>query len=871
MTHLRAGVSVLLLLYFFTVANVKTQTISCPEGCFCTETRNAKTIPGDGLGLKINCHPTIDTEKGKFNVQLPPNTVQLDLAKYELRVIESSTFRGLAALQKLDLQNNYITTIEDGAFVHLSKLEVLDLSMNSLKTVGSRTFAGLESLVKLKLTDNNVRTVEAGAFEGLPRLSKLDLSSNQLICDCHLSPFLKFIQDRPNVLANSAKTTCALPMDLVDAQVKKLDPSSLKCDSGGGGFLGQGQPLDNFQSTLKITPQDDQIVLEGDPLVLQCSSSEISDENEIEWYIDLVRISHSSSDVISIEETTLPDFKISTLKFRRMETAFKGSLSCSDKTARSPFVLVEVLAKDAPVCQPISLVTSRGNYVWGGAIGDVVLTQDCEQNMPQGGGDRRRGWTRDPPQASLQCRSTGEWSASVNVSSCAHVSHVTSTLYKFASMNTSHFHSAISALSQSARQLLNFTRGPQQFQNSMDLVYFTQAIENYLPYLSKSKEVGHYLVDMVSNVIGTDQDLLAEAQIDSLVCKRLLAIVANVSGVLPMFRHPSQKLPVETYDTSMSNFNGLTCTWYNSVTTDKYRHQPQNRVFHCSQNNRTSLSSDKIILASIVLPRSLQTQLVQQISTSSSSSQFGLKFMFTAFSNASLFPSTIESPDFESVDSVIIGGQALSTSAPQLIANLEEDPIYVMIRTKHPDVAEPVVWDPYMNGGFGSWSPSHCKVVSRSDDLIWFRTTRLGFYGLRVPRSDGDPIKQFRYIISVLPNFTEKIINCLYFFQGISVAPSSDLRRELHSHDISDHYNDDLHGQLQHYRIVGRSQACLAEQLVNLLRPDLLLHFWSLSDQLGRTLSSRRHGNALLNHVQPFLDPGRHRRDQPGDQTKTSP
>ena len=39
----------------------------------------------------------------------------------------------------------------------------------------------------------------------------------------------------------------------------------------------------------------------------------------------------------------------------------------------------------------------------------------------------------------------------------------------------------------------------------MDVVYFSQAVENYLPYLTESNEVGHHMMDMVANILGKSQ------------------------------------------------------------------------------------------------------------------------------------------------------------------------------------------------------------------------------------------------------------------------------------------------------------------------------------------------------------------------------
>ena len=94
--------SLIWLLFNFLLASGSTH-VDCPSACFC-DSKNAEQIPG-GVGLKINCHPTLGASD-TFNIKLPSNTIQLDLAKYGLREIKSDTFSGLVYLQKLDLQGN---------------------------------------------------------------------------------------------------------------------------------------------------------------------------------------------------------------------------------------------------------------------------------------------------------------------------------------------------------------------------------------------------------------------------------------------------------------------------------------------------------------------------------------------------------------------------------------------------------------------------------------------------------------------------------------------------------------------------------------------------------------------------------------------
>ena len=114
--------------------------------------------------------------------------------------------------------------------------------------------------------------------------------------------------------------------------------------------------------------------------------------------------------------------------------------------------------------------TSRGDYTFGTAIGGHTVQQPCEK-IAEG---RLFGF------AYLLCRESGEWAATVNTSQCAYTSTVTDTLHKFAAMNMTF---TPRTLMESARQFLNFTADPAVFKDEMDLVYFSHAVENYLPYL----------------------------------------------------------------------------------------------------------------------------------------------------------------------------------------------------------------------------------------------------------------------------------------------------------------------------------------------------------------------------------------------------
>lgn len=281
-------------------------------------------------------------------------------------------------------------------------------------------------------------------------------------------------------------------------------------------------------------------------------------------------------------------------------------------------------------------------------------------------------------------------------------------------------------------------------------------MENYLPYLRQSNDVGHYMMDMIANTLGVSPRLMGEAQRHGLACRRLLNVMDNITAVAaPAFVHHSEALAIETHHLKpMMRFDGRSCSWYSTETDyDRYqRYSPmKQRVFHCAQTvNKTSplklSSSDKQVLASVIVPKSLYNLIDPQPSSSSfSPAADAVRLMFVAFSNSSLFPTTVESSSHEAVNSFVIGSQLLGSKR---YLNLT-DPIIVSISFSaasslmSQDAVQPVWWDQYANGGYGAWNPDYCQVLNHGDHdhLITFSCSRLGYYGLRIQRSEDDPLR----------------------------------------------------------------------------------------------------------------------------------
>ena len=254
------------------------------DGCFCDK-RPFSSIPG-GYGRKIKCHPI--KNKSTFPTNLPATTFHLDLSNNGLAgELNADSLSNLRYLQKLDLQGNDISAIEEKAFLSTPNLEMLDLSRNQLRSIKSDVFSGLGKLEKLRLNDNQIQTIEEGSFNDLKVLKRLELSDNSLVCDCSLSWFIKWMDTNSNLFGNSLKLKCALPIKLADVHLRKIDPEDLKCNTNklrNNLIRENGQLRKNLEvgrtngnvktqvGMLEILPIHQQTVFGGDSLKLTCKA-----------------------------------------------------------------------------------------------------------------------------------------------------------------------------------------------------------------------------------------------------------------------------------------------------------------------------------------------------------------------------------------------------------------------------------------------------------------------------------------------------------------------------------------------------------------------------------------------------------------------
>ncbi|KAG7255799.1 LOW QUALITY PROTEIN: hypothetical protein CRUP_027065 [Coryphaenoides rupestris] len=172
----------LLALQLLVVAGlVRAQT--CPSVCSCSNQfskvictrRGLRDVP-DGISTNTRYLNLQENLIQVIKLQAPaapgdPAAEQESHSQHRTR-----SLNGLASLNTLELFDNRLTTIPNGAFEYLSKLKELWLRNNPIESIPSYAFNRVPSLRRLDLGElKRLTYISEGAFEGLSNLRYLNL------------------------------------------------------------------------------------------------------------------------------------------------------------------------------------------------------------------------------------------------------------------------------------------------------------------------------------------------------------------------------------------------------------------------------------------------------------------------------------------------------------------------------------------------------------------------------------------------------------------------------------------------------------------------------------------------------------------------
>uniref|UniRef100_A0A4W5NH50 Slit homolog 3 (Drosophila) n=1 Tax=Hucho hucho TaxID=62062 RepID=A0A4W5NH50_9TELE len=212
------------------------QDLVCPEKCRCE-------------GTVVDCS---NLKLTKLPPHLPEHTTDLRLNDNEISILEAAgTFKKLPNLKKINLSNNKLRDIREGAFDGaggvlevlltgnklqalqgrmfrgLTGLKTLMLRSNQIGCVDNTTFTGLSSVRLLSLYDNRISTIAPGAFTTLHSLSTINLLSNPYVCDCHLA-WLGLWLKKTRVVSGNPR--CQKPAFLKEIPIQDVANPDFTCD-----------------------------------------------------------------------------------------------------------------------------------------------------------------------------------------------------------------------------------------------------------------------------------------------------------------------------------------------------------------------------------------------------------------------------------------------------------------------------------------------------------------------------------------------------------------------------------------------------------------------------------------------------------------
>ncbi|NXA87627.1 TLR4 protein, partial [Melanocharis versteri] len=184
--------------------------------------------------------------------------IYLDISHTKTEVKSQCTFCGLNSLQVLKMAGN---SFEDNKlannFKNLSRLHTLDISSCKLEHVDQSTFDALSELEELNISNNKLLTFDPGVYQPLQALRVLDFSRNQLTvlldsareilpdslllldisqnlfdCSCVYLDFLKWIQEKQELLQNRELMLCHTPSYVANVSLPSFDLSSCYVNAG---------------------------------------------------------------------------------------------------------------------------------------------------------------------------------------------------------------------------------------------------------------------------------------------------------------------------------------------------------------------------------------------------------------------------------------------------------------------------------------------------------------------------------------------------------------------------------------------------------------------------------------------------------------
>ncbi|KAK0155933.1 Adhesion G protein-coupled receptor A2 [Merluccius polli] len=659
-------------------------------------------------------------------------------------------------LYQRDLKHNLISTIMPGAFQGLSELRKLDLSNNRIGCLTADMFQGLANLTKLNLSGNIISTLDPGVFQELPSLKLVNFNSDFLSCDCGLRWVPGFFRTSSPRLGD--ETLCAHPRSLRGKPLRGLRENQLNCE----GSL--------ELHTLSLLPSQRQVVFRGDRLPFHCTAALVDKITTLHWRHNGLLVTSDPEMGVQLEESAVHDctFITSELILFNVHVEASGEWECVVTTGRgniSRTVEIVVLENSTSFCPEEKVVNNRGEFRWPRTLAGIMSHQYCLQlrypSLPLEGDMEQK-------KASRYCDRAGKWREG-DYTNCHYTNGITRVLHTFIlrPINTSNAMTV-------AHQVRSYTLEAAGFTDSVDVLYVAQMMEKFMEYVTQLRELSEVLVEMGSNLMQVDDQILAHAQREKRACSSLVYSLETLAW--PQLHSHAQDLSMVSRNIVMeahlirpAHFTGITCTAYqrrevpgSSMGLDGSEfNRDQDLSFRCSTgSHNTSLNSfplkNSIALASVTLPASLFPP----------DAPTDCKLQLVAFRTGCFFPllgnSSVAGEHF----------RRRTVNTPVIFVGLEgcsmwnhSEPIWVSLRHLSPGT-DPVAaqWSLKALEKQGGWSQDGCQLAHSDSSTSTLRCTVLSNYAVlqEVPDFPNPSSISVRILHPVVYACTAVLLLCLF-------------------------------------------------------------------------------------------------------------
>ncbi|CAH2046820.1 unnamed protein product, partial [Iphiclides podalirius] len=581
----------------------------CPSLCSCKGNKSidgsaVELQPDEPLKLKCGGSPAQITELKEIDLsKLWSVVISLNLSGNAISTLSRELH--LPNLQKLDLSRNQITLIESDAFYNMTSLQRLDLSYNQISNIYKEMFKGLVNLERLVLSQNLISTLSSGTFDYLLGLKQLDITENPLICDCELLWVGDWSRNTSVKLVGNPK--CRSPENMVNKTVRKL---KIFLDLSACGSVLPS-------STLIVKPAHDQVVFEGDTLMLTCNApfASVLAKYELKWVHPMLEVCDVNVTNTDMQEEGLAETSVF---FPNITNHHTGNWTCvytdQNRIRHNHTVQVLVLSNGTQYCGTNHTMNNKGLYSWP----QLLLNHTAAVPCRSGEGTAFR-----------HCNSNGTWGP-VNTTECSYISNVTKLLQQFALLNVSLVqYSALNASERLAMLIQEKTYPLAEISDPDDVMFISQAIRNYMQYMAEEKDLGASLLDVISSAMNITSSVMTQAEILYGACTDMVKAAEEISAYTNNVQGHKVRLAVERFPVR-EGFGGVTCVWYSAAGPPR---------LHCSTTNRTVAPlltvSDALIHASVQIPQSLLYSTTESGALVQSAPQ---ELVVTVYEDASLFP-----------------------------------------------------------------------------------------------------------------------------------------------------------------------------------------------------------------------------------------